>query len=55
MKRRFFKYITNSALGMLGISLYILVDTFFISLAKNIVIIFPDSGDSYFSTKLFQE
>ena len=34
MKRRFFKYITNSALGMLGISLYILVDTFFISLAS---------------------
>ena len=34
MKRRFFKYITNSALGMLGISLYILVDTFFISKAS---------------------
>ena len=33
MKRRFFKYVTDSALGMLGISLYIIVDTFFISLS----------------------
>ena len=32
MFRKFFKYVTQSMAGMIGISIYILADTFFISL-----------------------
>ena len=31
MLKQFFKYITQSVAGMIGISVYILADTFFIS------------------------
>ena len=34
MFRKFFKYVTQSMAGMIGISIYILADTFFISLAE---------------------
>ena len=32
MFKNFFKYVTQSMAGMIGISIYILADTFFISL-----------------------
>ena len=32
MFKKFFKYVTQSMAGMIGISIYILADTFFISL-----------------------
>lgn len=31
MFKKFFKYVTQSMAGMIGISIYILADTFFIS------------------------
>lgn len=34
MRQEFFKYISGNILGMIGISIYILADTFFISLCK---------------------
>ena len=34
MKQEFFKYVSGNILGMIGISIYILADTFFISLCK---------------------
>ena len=33
MRKKFVKYVSQNMLGMLGMSLYILVDTFFISKA----------------------
>ena len=37
MFRKFFKYVTQSMAGMIGISIYILADTFFISLNSGAV------------------
>ena len=34
MKQQFFKYVSQNVAGMIGVSVYILADTFFISVAS---------------------
>lgn len=41
IKKTFFKYVSLNVLGMIGISCYILADTFFVARGRGFIVIIP--------------
>ena len=45
VRKQFFRYVSQNILGMIGVSAYILADTFFIAQAQGCLLYTSDAAD----------